>query len=48
VLDVRRLQVLCEVARSGSLSGAAQVLSYTPSAVSQQILALEREAGMVC
>jgi DNA-binding transcriptional LysR family regulator len=45
VLDVRRLRVLREVARRGSLAGAADVLSYTPSAVSQQIAALEREAG---
>jgi DNA-binding transcriptional LysR family regulator len=45
VLDVRRLRVLREVARRGSLAGAADVLSYTPSAVSQQIAVLEREAG---
>jgi DNA-binding transcriptional LysR family regulator len=47
VLDVRRLRVLREVARHGSLAAAADVLSYTPSAVSQQIAALEREAGAV-
>jgi DNA-binding transcriptional LysR family regulator len=47
VLDVRRLRVLSEVARRGSLAAAADVLSYTPSAVSQQIAALEREAGAV-
>ncbi len=47
VLDVRRLRVLCLVARSGSLSSAAERMSYTPSAVSQQIAALEREAGVV-
>lgn len=46
MLDVRRLQVLCEVARRGSLSGAAEALTYTPSAISQQIAALEREAGV--
>ena len=45
MLDVRRLRVLCEVARRGSLAAAADALSYTPSAVSQQIAALEREAG---
>jgi len=45
MLDVRRLRVLREVARRGSLAGAADTLSYTPSAVSQQIAALEREAG---
>jgi DNA-binding transcriptional LysR family regulator len=43
---VRRLRVLREVARHGSLSAAAAALSYTPSAVSQQIAALEREAGV--
>jgi molybdate transport repressor ModE-like protein len=46
MLDVRRLQVLREVARHGSLSAAAAALSYTPSAVSQQIAALEREVGV--
>jgi DNA-binding transcriptional LysR family regulator len=45
VLDTRRLRVLREVARRGSLTAAAEVLSYTPSAISQQIAALEREAG---
>jgi DNA-binding transcriptional LysR family regulator len=45
MLDVRRLRVLREVAHRGSLAAAADALSYTPSAVSQQIAALEREAG---
>jgi DNA-binding transcriptional LysR family regulator len=45
MLDVRRLRVLREVARQGSFTAAAAALSYTPSAVSQQIAALEREAG---
>lgn len=40
------MQVLLEVARRGSLSAAAEALSYTPSAISQQISALEREAGV--
>jgi DNA-binding transcriptional LysR family regulator len=47
MLDVRRLRVLAEVARHGSFTAAAEALSYTPSAVSQQIAALEREAGTV-
>ena len=46
MLDVRRLQVLREVARRGSLAAAADALTFTPSAVSQQIAALEREAGV--
>jgi molybdate transport repressor ModE-like protein len=45
MLDVRRLRVLWEVARQGSFSAAAQALSYSQSAVSQQVAALEREAG---
>jgi DNA-binding transcriptional LysR family regulator len=46
MLDVRRLHVLREVARHQSLSAAAASLSYSPSAVSQQIAALEREVGV--
>jgi len=45
MLDVRRLKVLKEVAERGSFSAAAESLAYTQSAVSQQIAALEREAG---
>src|SRR4051795_11391212 len=45
MLDVKRLRVLREVASQGSFSAAADALSYTQSAVSQQIAALEREAG---
>src|ERR671932_1359747 len=46
MLDVRRMRVLREVARQGSFSAAADALAYTQSAVSQQIAALEREAGV--
>src|SRR5919199_1044156 len=45
MLDVRRMRVLREVARRGSFSAAAEALSFTQSAISQQIAALEREAG---
>lgn len=45
MLDVRRLRVLREVATHGSFSAAAESLAYTQSAVSQQVAALEREAG---
>jgi DNA-binding transcriptional LysR family regulator len=45
MLDVRRLKVLREVAARGSFSGAADALNFTQSAISQQIAALEREAG---
>jgi molybdate transport repressor ModE-like protein len=43
--DWRRMNLLAEVARCGSITAAAQALSYTPSAVSQQIARLEREIG---
>jgi DNA-binding transcriptional LysR family regulator len=45
MLDVRRMRVLREVANQGSFSAAAEALSFTQSAVSQQVAALEREAG---
>ncbi len=45
MLDVRRMRVLREVAVRGSFSAAAESLSFTQSAISQQIAALEREAG---
>jgi DNA-binding transcriptional LysR family regulator len=46
MLDVRRMRVLSEVAERGSIAAAALELGYTPSAVSQQIATLEREAGV--
>ena len=45
MLDARRLRVLCEVARHGSFSAAADSLGYTQPAVSRQIATLEAEAG---
>ena len=47
MIDVQRLAVLREVARAGSFAGAAAALHHTPSAVSQQIAALERGSGAV-
>ena len=47
MLDVKRLRILREVAEAGSFSAAADTLHLTQSAVSQQIAALEREAGAV-
>jgi DNA-binding transcriptional LysR family regulator len=46
MLDVRRLRVLTEVARQGSLSAAAHSLGYTQPAVSRQIAVLEAEVGV--
>jgi DNA-binding transcriptional LysR family regulator len=44
-LDVRRLRVLREVALRGTVTAAAESLGFTPSAISQQLSALERESG---
>jgi len=44
-MDAQQLAVLREVAEQGSITGAAQVLHCTPSAVSQQVKALEARAG---
>src|SRR5947207_13387588 len=46
MLDTRRLQVLSAVVESGSVTAAAAGLGYTPSAVSQSIGALARDAGV--
>jgi DNA-binding transcriptional LysR family regulator len=40
------MRVLREVAGRGTIAAAARALSFTPSAVSQQLAALEREAGV--
>ncbi|WP_018656117.1 LysR family transcriptional regulator [Actinomadura flavalba] len=46
MLDLRRLRLLAEFARRGSIAATAAALGYTASAVSQQLAALEREAGV--
>lgn len=45
MLDLRRLRVLQEVARQGSLSNAARALNYSQPAISHHIRRLEEEAG---
>lgn len=45
MLDLRRLQILHEFAVHGTIAATAAALGYTPSAVSQQLSALEREVG---
>jgi DNA-binding transcriptional LysR family regulator len=45
MLDVHRLRVLLEFAARGTITATATALGYTPSAVSQQLAALERETG---
>src|SRR5271167_5231189 len=46
MLNLNRLRIFVEVASAGSFSAAADALSYTQSAVSQQIAALETETGV--
>ncbi|MEV5752730.1 LysR family transcriptional regulator [Actinoallomurus sp. NPDC052308] len=46
MIDVRRMQILRAVVASGSVTAAAAHLGYTPSAVSQQVAVLEKEAGI--
>jgi DNA-binding transcriptional LysR family regulator len=43
--EVRRLRLLRELAAHGTIAATAQACSLTPSAVSQQLSLLEREAG---
>jgi DNA-binding transcriptional LysR family regulator len=45
MLDLHRLRLLKEFAERGTIAATAAALGYTPSAVSQQLAALEREAG---
>ncbi|MEJ3405305.1 LysR family transcriptional regulator [Rathayibacter sp. YIM 133350] len=46
MLDVRRLRLLREVKLRGTLAAVAEALAYSPSAVSQQLALLEKEAGV--
>jgi DNA-binding transcriptional LysR family regulator len=46
MLSVPRLRILREIAERGSIAAAAAALFLTPSAVSQQMATLEREAGV--
>lgn len=46
MLDVRKLRLLRELAHRHTIAAVAEALAYTPSAVSQQLAALEREAGV--
>lgn len=45
-LSLRRLQMLRELHRRGTVTAAAQALHYSPSGVSQQLAQLEREVGV--
>jgi DNA-binding transcriptional LysR family regulator len=46
MLDVRKLRLLRELAHRGTIAAVAEALAYTPSTVSQQLTALERETGV--
>jgi DNA-binding transcriptional LysR family regulator len=46
MLDLRRLRLLRELSARGTIGAVAEALSYSPSAVSQQLALLEREAGV--
>jgi DNA-binding transcriptional LysR family regulator len=46
MLDLSRLRVLRAIIATGSIRAGATALGYSPSAVSQQLAALQRETGL--
>lgn len=46
MIDLRRLRLLRELEARGTVGAVARALDYTPSAVSQGLAVLEREAGV--
>jgi DNA-binding transcriptional LysR family regulator len=46
IVDLRRLKLLLELSRLGSMRAVADELGYTTSTVSQQLAVLAREAGL--
>ncbi|MFI6324951.1 LysR substrate-binding domain-containing protein [Nonomuraea sp. NPDC050556] len=46
MLDPRKLRLLRELAARKTIAAVAEAMAFTPSAVSQQLAALEREAGV--
>jgi DNA-binding transcriptional LysR family regulator len=46
MLDLRRLRLLRELNERGTIAAVADALQFTPSAVSQQLSALEAETGV--
>jgi len=46
MIDVRKLRLLRELHARGTVAAVAEALAYTPSAVSQGLAALVREAGV--
>jgi len=45
MIDLRRLEILRELDRCGTIAATAEAVHLTPSAVSQQLASLSREAG---
>ena len=45
-MELRRLRLLHEFSRRGTVAAVAEALSYSPSSVSVQLAELEREAGV--
>jgi DNA-binding transcriptional LysR family regulator len=43
--DLQRLRILRELAKRRTLTAVADALGYSPSAMSQQMAVLEKEAG---
>ncbi|MGN6606454.1 MAG: LysR family transcriptional regulator [Jatrophihabitans sp.] len=46
MMELRRLRLLDELARRGTVAAVAEALAYSPSSVSVQLAELEREAGV--
>lgn len=46
MLDLRKLRLLRELHARGTIAAVAEAVGYTPSAVSQQLAQLQREAGV--
>src|SRR3954454_22826933 len=46
MLELRRLRLLSELRDRGTIAAVADALQFPPSAVSQQLAILEREAGV--
>lgn len=46
MLEVRRLRLLAELERYGTIAGVAEALHFSPSGVSQQLALLEKEVGV--
>jgi DNA-binding transcriptional LysR family regulator len=46
MLDLRRVRLLSELARRGTIAEVARTVGYTPSAVSQSLSRLEQEVGV--